>query len=133
VIEVDVLRASLAPDGPPVGEIVRLCELAAAAIGIEEGHLAVEYVDSERIAALNLEHRGRSGPTDVLSFPIDGIAAQGPVPRELGDVIVCPEHTADLREAIVHGVLHLGGMDHERDDGEMLALQARLLGRGPSP
>lgn len=128
-----MLRASLAPDGPPVGEIVRLCELAAAAIGIEEGHLAVEYVDSARIAALNLEHRGRPGPTDVLSFPIDGIAAQGPVPRELGDVIVCPEHTADLREAIVHGVLHLGGMDHERDDGEMLALQARLLGLAPSP
>ena len=41
--------------------------------------------------------------------------------------MICPEHTADLREAIVHGVLHLLGMDHEIDDGEMLALQRELL------
>ena len=45
-------------------------------------------------------------------------------------MVICPEHTADLREAIVHGVLHLVGMDHETDDGEMLALQAELLARG---
>jgi probable rRNA maturation factor len=43
--------------------------------------------------------------------------------------VICPEHTRDLREAIVHGVLHLVGMDHERDGGEMLALQAELLAR----
>ena len=41
--------------------------------------------------------------------------------------MICPEHTADLREAIVHGMLHLLGMDHETDDGEMLALQDELL------
>ena len=54
----------------------------------------------------------------------DGPAAG---PRELGDIVVCPEQTADVREAIVHGALHLSGMDHERDDGEMLALQAELM------
>ncbi len=48
-------------------------------------------------------------------------------PRELGDIVICPEHTADLREAVIHGALHLTGMDHETDDGEMLALQAELL------
>jgi probable rRNA maturation factor len=132
VIEVDVLGASLAPDAPLPSEVTRLCARTTAAVGIEDGHLAIEYVDSRRIAALNAEHRGRVGPTDVLSFPIDGIAAQGEVPRELGDVIICPEHTANLREAIVHGVLHLVGMDHETDDGEMLALQARLLGEASS-
>jgi probable rRNA maturation factor len=63
----------------------------------------------------------------VLSFPIDGDDAAPIGPRELGDVVICPEHTADLREAIVHGVLHLLGMDHEDDDGEMLALQRELL------
>ena len=42
--------------------------------------------------------------------------------------MICPEHTEDLRAAVVHGVLHLLGMDHETDDGEMLALQAELLG-----
>ena len=60
----------------------------------------------------------------MLSFPIDG-AGPAPGPRELGDVVICPEHTADLTEAAVHGVLHLCGYDHETDDGEMLALQAR--------
>ena len=48
-------------------------------------------------------------------------------PRELGDVVICPEETEDLREAVVHGVLHLAGMDHETDDGEMLALQREIL------
>ena len=60
----------------------------------------------------------------MLSFPIDG-AGDAAGPRELGDVVICPAHTADLREAVVHGVLHLLGMDHETDDGEMLALPAR--------
>ena len=42
-------------------------------------------------------------------------------------MVVCPEQTVDLREAVVHGVLHLVGLDHETDDGEMLALQRRVL------
>jgi probable rRNA maturation factor len=62
----------------------------------------------------------------VLSFPVDE-AAPTAGPRELGDVIICPEHTEDLVEAVVHGVLHLCGYDHETDAGEMLALQARVL------
>ena len=82
-------------------------------------------MDAERIRALNREHRGRDEPTDVLSFPVDETAAAGP--RELGDVVICPEHTRDLREAAVHGALHLTGMDHETDDGEMLALQREVL------
>jgi probable rRNA maturation factor len=88
--------------------------------------VAVELVSAERIRELNREHRGRDVATDVLSFPVDeGASASGP--RELGDVLICPEHTADLREAVVHGALHLAGMDHERDDGEMLALQREIL------
>jgi probable rRNA maturation factor len=42
--------------------------------------------------------------------------------------VICPAHTEDVLEAIVHGVLHLVGMDHEADDGEMLALQAEIVG-----
>ena len=49
------------------------------------------------------------------------------MPRELGDIVICPEHTTDVREAVVHGMLHLLGMDHESDDGEMLELQRELL------
>jgi probable rRNA maturation factor len=99
---------------------------ALAAVGVGDGHLAVETVDAERMRTLNREHRGRDTPTDVLAFPLDGA---GPTagPRELGDVVICPEHCSDVAEAAVHGVLHLCGHDHETDDGEMLALQARVL------
>jgi len=83
-------------------------------------------VDEERIRELNRDHRGRDAPTDVLSFPIDEDAAVAG-PRELGDVVICPEHTQDLVEAVVHGVLHLCGYDHESDDGAMLALQDRVM------
>ncbi len=87
----------------------------------------VEFVTPARIAELNRLHRGKDGPTDVLSFPVDGPG--GAEPRELGDIVVCPPQTQDLGEAIVHGMLHLLGMDHETDDGEMLALQGELLRR----
>lgn len=180
MLEVELFGAERVPGGPSVEEVKRLCALAAAAAGVRDGHVAVEYVDSRRIAQLNGEHRGKDAPTDVLSFPIDGagplegeagplegedkgpggasrehvaigdtpararvapknmtIPSQGASvrhtpsptpPRELGDVVICPECTADLREAIVHGMLHLVGMDHETDHGEMLRLQAQLLG-----
>jgi probable rRNA maturation factor len=99
---------------------------ALAAAGVEDGHLAVELVGSERIRALNREHRGRDAPTDVLAFPLDG---PGPTagPRELGDVAICREHCSDVIEAAVHGVLHLCGFDHETDDGEMMELQAKVM------
>ena len=121
MIEVEEVGTPPAP--VPVEE---LSVLALASAGIRDGHLAVHWVDEAAIRALNREHRNRDAPTDVLSFPVDedGAAAG---PRELGDVIVCPAHTRDLAEAVVHGVLHLAGMDHERDEGEMLALQAELL------
>jgi probable rRNA maturation factor len=131
-LEVEVLDAELAAgrdDLPPEPEIVRLVSLAIATVGVDEGHLAVAFVDAARISQLNAEHRGKEGPTDVLSFPIDEAGAvPGPAAlRELGDIVICPEHTIDIREAIVHGALHLVGMDHEVDDGEMLAIQAELL------
>jgi probable rRNA maturation factor len=128
MLEVEVFfGADLASDAPSPAQVQSLCALAAATAGIEDGHLAIEYVDAVRIAQLNAEHRGKEGPTDVLSFPIDGATEHNGSPRELGDVVICPEHTVDLREAIVHGVLHLVGLDHETDNGEMLALQAELL------
>jgi probable rRNA maturation factor len=101
---------------------------ALAAVGVDDGHLAVEIVDVERIQELNRDHRGVDAPTAVLSFPIDELDP-APGPRELGDVVICPEHCLDmtLTETVVHGVLHLCGHDHETDDGEMLALQDRVL------
>jgi probable rRNA maturation factor len=122
LLDVDVIG-----DAMPAPLVMEACALAAASAGIDEGHVAVEFVDEARIAELNGEHRGRDGPTDVLSFPVDeGSAAAGL--RELGDVMICPALTEDVLEAVVHGVLHLVGMDHEADDGEMLALQAEIVG-----
>ena len=114
------------PPELPEQTVERLAAVTLASAGVTDGHLAVEFVDAERIASLNAEHRGVEGPTDVLSFPVDGDGdAVGE--RELGDVVICPQHTTDLREAVVHGILHLVGMDHESDDGEMLALQAEIV------
>jgi probable rRNA maturation factor len=120
VLEVEVIGTALSQAS--VSEAVAY---AAASAGIADGHVAVEFVDAARITELNVEWRGKAGPTDVLSFPVD---ETGPVlgVRELGDVIICPEHTEDLLEAVVHGVLHLTGMDHETDEGEMLALQGEI-------
>jgi probable rRNA maturation factor len=149
-VEIEVLGAdALGERAPSARQLRRLCILAAASAGVVDGHLAIEFVDAERITRLNARHRGKESPTDVLSFPIDGAsspastaltastslpdrggageARDGAPPRELGDVVICAEHTEDLREAIVHGVLHLVGMDHEADRGEMLAVQAELL------
>jgi probable rRNA maturation factor len=130
VLEVEVLDADLAAgraDLPEEADIARLVSLAIATAGVRDGHVAVAFVDAARIAELNAEHRGKEGPTDVLSFPIDEAEEDVAGPRELGDVVICPEHTIDIREAIVHGTLHLVGMDHEVDDGEMLAVQSEIL------
>jgi probable rRNA maturation factor len=125
VLEVEVIGDG-GPDAPPPEKVERLVAIALASAGVDDGHVAIEFVGAERIAELNAAHRAKDEPTDVLSFPIDE-AGDAAGPRELGDIVICPEHTEDLREAIVHGALHLTGMDHETDEGEMLALQAELL------
>ena len=113
-------------DALVAARVEELVAVAAGSFGIEEGHVGVTFIGAEEIAALNERWRGKPEPTDVLSFPVDEDGeAYGP--RELGDVVICPEHTSDLEEAVVHGTLHLLGMDHEVDDGEMLALQAQIM------
>jgi probable rRNA maturation factor len=112
--------------GDVPAELREAVDATLAEAGIREGHLSVELVDEQRIRDLNREHRGRDAATDVLAFPVDG---PGDVagPRELGDVVICPQHARDVREAAVHGVLHLCGHDHETDAGEMLQLQERVM------
>ena len=125
-LEVEVAGLEHAGGALAPPDVQQLCALALASAGIEDGHVAVSLVDEEEIRALNRRHRARDAPTDVLSFPVDG-AGPAPGPRELGDIVICPAHTADLPEAVVHGALHLAGMDHETDGGEMLALQREIL------
>ncbi len=127
MLDVEVIGIDAAAvEGPTAVEVEELCALALSSAGIEEGHLAIEFVDEERIRELNRDHRRRDEATDVLSFGVDEDGTSVG-PRELGDIVICPGHTEDLREAIVHGALHVSGMDHETDDGEMLALQAELM------
>jgi probable rRNA maturation factor len=129
MVELEVLAGEeRAPVGrrAPGPAIRRAALTALAAAGVHDGHVAVTLVGSRDIRRLNRLHRGVDRPTDVLSFPVD--EAPPPAgPRELGDVVVCPEVTENLPEAVVHGVLHLCGFDHERDGGEMEALQRRVL------
>lgn len=127
-IEIELLEAGeeLAPD-PASDAIRQAVELTLAVVEVTDGHLAVDLVGADVMQAINFERRGRDEPTDVLAFPIDGIAGASAGPRELGDVVVCPELVEDLVEAVVHGVLHLCGYDHEQDAGEMLDLQIRLV------
>jgi probable rRNA maturation factor len=117
----------LTPDLDDVPDELRPAVAAALdRAGVADGHLSVELVGAERIHRLNREHRGNDAPTDVLAFPVDG-AGGTPGPRELGDVVICPDHSTDVIEAAVHGTLHLCGYDHESDDGEMLALQDAVM------
>jgi probable rRNA maturation factor len=114
-------------------ELRRAVAAALDAAGVGDGHLALELVGEQRMRELNRAHRGIDRATDVLSFPVDG-PAETPGPRELGDVVICPPLTSEVREAAVHGTLHLCGYDHETDNGEMLALQAEVMKNlEPSP
>ena len=100
--------------------------------GVTAGEVGVALVGLTEIAALNAAHRGRDKPTDVLSFPLDGRdALPDGLPRQLGDIVVCPERAeADgtpVALLLVHGALHLVGYDHEADNGDMLRRQQAIF------
>jgi probable rRNA maturation factor len=82
--------------------------------GIEDGELGLQLVGPEEIRTLKREHLGVDEETDALAFPIDGRGAlpEG-LPRQLGDVVLCPQVVGDAwRAPLVHAVLHLIGYDH---------------------
>jgi probable rRNA maturation factor len=112
VVEVEVANRS----GVAVNEheAVRLVLRVLEAEGIADGELGLAFVDGEEARALKREHLGIDETPDVLSFPIDGREElPAGVPRQLGDVVVCPEVVGeDWREPLVHGLLHLLGYDH---------------------
>ena len=112
MVEVEVANRS----GVAVNEheAVRLVLRVLEAEGIADGELGLAFVDGEEARALKREHLGIDETTDVLSFPIDGREElPAGVPRQLGDVVVCPEVVGeDWREPLVHGLLHLLGYDH---------------------
>jgi probable rRNA maturation factor len=85
-----------------------------AAEGVEAGELGIAFVSADEMRGLKREHLGVDEPTDVLSFPIDGLdAIPAGEPRALGDVVLCPEVVGDeWRWPLVHGLLHLLGHEH---------------------
>jgi probable rRNA maturation factor len=141
-------------DPPPSEKLVELAELAM----IEESlppttQLAIALIDKTHMAKLNTAHMGKTGPTDVLSFPIEDFSAgigvadvDGP-PLLLGDIVICPAVVRanavaagvafedEMALMVVHGVLHLLGRDHvieaeaeamEQREREILALAGRV-------
>jgi probable rRNA maturation factor len=82
--------------------------------GIDDGELGLALVGRDEIRDLKREHLGIDEETDALAFPIDGLETiPAGVPRQLGDVVICPEVVGDAwRGPLVHAVLHLVGYDH---------------------
>jgi probable rRNA maturation factor len=117
--------------------LTALARETLAGEGMERSELSVSFVDDEEMGDLHLRYMEEPGPTDVLSFPLDDLDADGV--RVLGDVVIAPavaarnnpEHTPDeVRLLLVHGILHLLGYDHEEDDErtEMWTRQERYSG-----
>ena len=111
----------------------RATKLAAAAFvarGYDPermGEVSVALVDRETIHELNLKYRGKDAPTDVLSFGIDG-----PYGEMAGEIVICPGVASSemgIEELVVHGALHLSGMDHGEDfeESEMATVQDEVL------
>ena len=124
MIEIELSNRS----GAPLDEeaVEALCRLVLGAEGVDSGDLGVALVGPDEIAALKREHLGIDEATDVLSFPIDAKEPLPPgVPRQLGDVVLCPEVVGDAWQGpLVHGLLHLLGYDHGQ---EMERREANLL------
>jgi probable rRNA maturation factor len=112
VIEIEVDNRS----GAEVDETAAV-ELARSVLdgeGVESGELGLAFVGPEESRALKQEHLGIDEATDALAFPIDGLAAlPDGMPRQLGDVVVCPDVVgSEWRRPLVHALLHLVGYDH---------------------
>jgi probable rRNA maturation factor len=111
--------------GAPVDErtLVELARATLLAEGLRSVELSVSLVDDAEIEALHLRYMNEAGPTDVLSFPLDGDADEAGT-RLLGDVVIAPSVAArnapadpggEVRLLLVHGILHLLGYDHDED------------------
>jgi probable rRNA maturation factor len=117
--------------------LVELARRTLLAEGLAEGELSLSFVDEAEIEDLHVRYLHEPGPTDVLSFPLDGEDERGV--RVLGDVVIAPavaarnnpdDPAAELRLLVVHGVLHLLGYDHEEEEekAEMWARQLAYSG-----
>ena len=112
MIEIEVDNRS----GVDVDEAA-VCDLTRRVLageGIGAGELGIAFVGPEESRALKAQHLGIDEATDALAFPIDGLGElPDGMPRQLGDVVVCPEVVGEAwRRPLVHALLHLVGHDH---------------------
>jgi probable rRNA maturation factor len=125
----------------PVRDLVEAILASERALG----RVSVAFVDEPEMTRLNALYRGLDSSTDVLSFGQGEGGADWPDPTksktpDLGEIVVCPEvvHRYALEDdgdpdtqmgwTIIHGTLHLLGLDHEADNGEMRTRERALLG-----
>ena len=112
MVEVEVANRS----GAAVDEraVVELARRVLTAEGVDDGDLGLAFVSADEARSLKQEHLGVDETPDVLAFPIDGVdELPSGVPRQLGDVVICPELVGEnWREPLVHGLLHLVGYEH---------------------
>jgi len=118
----------------------QFCERVRRELGFPQDSVTIQLVSDQAMARLNLKFRSKLGPTDVLSFPVNGkkSASSG---GYMGDIAISMETARrntrrfsrslpeELRVLILHGMLHLAGYDHETDHGEMARLERRLRRR----
>jgi len=106
-------------------------------LGCHEEELSVLIVDDSQIAKLNKQYLNRSGPTNVLAFPMNIIKSLEAIPKLLGDVVISVE-TAEreskiagivmegrLDQLLIHGILHLFGYDHEPSKEKAFEMQQK--------
>ena len=132
----DVEMQSSASGAPRPARVRRVLSGAAGALGGERREVSVYFCGDRRMAGLNRRWRRRNGPTDVLAFPAGETDA-----RFLGDIVISVPYATrqarrrgespsrEMDRLLLHGYLHLLGYDHETDNGEMEALEAKLRRR----
>jgi probable rRNA maturation factor len=140
VNDVEVASAGIDDPGWMAG-CRRFAELALKARGIENWELSILLTDDGTIRQLNRHYREIDAPTDVLSFSQDPdyatVSGEGKIPA--GDVVISVETCSrnarargipeeeELKRLLIHGILHLEGMDHESEGSDMIRLQEELL------
>jgi probable rRNA maturation factor len=136
----DILVSAAGIDRPGwSGRLSRFCSKVLGAIGVDDWEVSILLCDEDTMRLLNGKYRAQSRPTDVLSFRQKDLRSPGQ-PAIVGDVVVCPKvllgnarewgvpADEELRRLIVHGILHLAGMDHGSGNrGKMFTLQEKLL------
>lgn len=134
MIEIVNLQRKVALDIPGFQDFAAV---SASTLDVEESIFAVAFISDRRMKQLNQFFRGKNSTTDVLSFPHESDVFE-PHSNNLGDIVISIEQAqkqaiengltleVEIKQLILHGLLHLCGYDHETDNGEMNARELEL-------